>query len=584
MPRDPGKRNLGRGPARAALALSALALAVPRLGSADGRFIPNIFLRDRQTGLTERVSVDGAGAEANDESWTPAISADGRHVAFQSFAPNLVPNDTNGAFDIFLRDRQTGTTERVNLDSAGGEANGWSFAPALSADGRYVAFQSWASNLVPNDVNGWTDIFLRDRRTGVTERVSLDNAGGEANEMSEMPALSADGRHVAFVSWASNLVPNDTNGWTDIFLRDRQTGTTERLSLDSAGGEANAESWTPAISADGRYVAFVSRASNLVPNDTNGMPDIFLRDRQTGTTERVSVDSAGGEANGWSSDPAISADGRHVAFASQASNLVPNDTNGLPDIFLRDRQTGTTERLSLDGAESGGPAISADGRYVAFHATAWVDVYPVAQTTLSAPARAGATTLALASPDGFMGKVIVIAEGATSEETNLVTAKTGRGRLRLARPLRFAHPLGTPVAARSDTLFLSTNRATIRPSANAVLRGRLWPLPGGAIACGQAVRIEFAGFAQRTLPAADFRRRGSRCLYEPEPRWGGRLDVSRFSYDFVRGSFRVTIVNLPHGLRDNPARFALAIGQAAGKERLRMEEPRPGFWRYRYRR
>ena len=197
----------------------------------------------------------------------------------------------------------------------------------------------------------------------------------------------------------------------------------------------------------------------------------------------------------------------------------------------------------------------------------------------SAPAIAGATTLALADPAGFLGKVIVIAEGAAHEETNLVTAETGRGRLRLARSLRFAHPAGTPVAARSDTLFLSTNRATIREGWGASLRGRQWPRPGGAIGCGQAVRIELAGFAQ-TLPAADFRRRGSRCLYRLARRW----PVRRFSYDFVRGSFRVTIATLPHGLRDNPARFALAIGQAAGVERLRMEEPRPGFWRYRYRR
>ena len=170
----------------------------------------------------------------------------------------------------------------------------------------------------------------------------------------------------------------------------------------------------------------------------------------------------------------------------------------------------------------------------------------------------------------------MIAEGATNEETNLVTGETGRGPLRLARPLRFAHPAGTPVAARPDTLFLSTNRATIRQHAEAVLRGRLW-LPG-EIACGQDVGIEFAGFAQ-TLPAAGFRRRGSRCLYRPAP---GEA-VRRLSYDLVRNSFRVTIHDAlftGHG-PDDRVNFTLLIGPAGGHERLRMEQRQPGLWRYR---
>ena len=334
--------------------------------------------------ITERVSVDSAGGQANNGSLSPAISADGRFVAFASAASNLVPGDTNGGVDIFVHDRQTGATERVSVDSAGAQANNpFIFSPpAISGDGRFVAFDSAASNLVPGDTNGALDVFVHDRLTGATERVSVDSAGVQGNSSSTFPAISADGRFVAFVSEASNLVAGDTNGaenafaGNDVFVRDRVTRQTERMSVDSAGGQANNNFIeSTAISADGRVVAFVSAASNLVPGDTNGTLDVFVHDRQTGATERVSVDSAGGQANSpflAVGGLAISADGRFVAFDSLASNLVPGDTNGTLDVFVRDRQTGATERMSVDsvGAQgndiSGSPAISADGRFVAF--------------------------------------------------------------------------------------------------------------------------------------------------------------------------------------------------------------------------
>ena len=339
----------------------------------------DIFVHDRQTGATERVSADSLGNQSNAPSGTSAINDDGRYVAFDSYATNLVPGDTNGECDVFVHDRQTAGTTRVSVDSAGNQGDRPSASPAVSANGRYVSFDSGSSNLVPEDTNGTWDIFVHDRQTGGTTRASIDSAGNQADGASWWPAISADGRYVAFCSNASNLVTEDTNGYRDVFIHDRETGVTERVSVDSAGNQGNDHSaaWIgTAISRDGRYVAFHSWASNLVSGDTNGFGDIFVHDRYTGTTTRVSVDSAGNQENGHSWDPAISADGRYVAFQSDASNLVPGDTNGTSDIFVHDCQTGATERASVDGAGNQGDgnslaySISADGRYVAFGSAA----------------------------------------------------------------------------------------------------------------------------------------------------------------------------------------------------------------------
>jgi Tol biopolymer transport system component len=325
-------------------------------------------------GTTEIVSVDSYGNQANDISgWWPCVSADGKYVAFSSWASNLVLGDTNYTLDVFVHARETGTTERVSVDSSGNQANRGSVGCSISADGRYVAFTSQASNLVPGDTNGMSDVFVHDRETGTTELVSVDSSGNQANGGSSGPFISADGRYVAFSSWASNLVPGDTNGISDAFVHDRQTGTTEIASVDSYGNHGNGISIGLSISADGRYVAFMSYASNLVPGDTNGMSDVFVHDRETGTTERVSVDSSGNQADDWSEGSSISADGRYVAFRSGASNLVPGDTSRFrPDIFIHDRQTGVTERVSIGrygnqgNGGSSGPFISADGKVVAF--------------------------------------------------------------------------------------------------------------------------------------------------------------------------------------------------------------------------
>jgi len=235
--------------------------------------------------------------------------------------------------------------QRVSVASGGTQGNGDSGCPSISADGRYVAFQSYASNLVPGDTNEVGDVFVHDRLTGQTTRVSVASDGTEGNDYSRRPSISADGRYVAFASLASNLVPGDTNGTWDVFVHDRLTGQTTRVSVASGGAQGNSGSWCPSISADGRYVAFQSYASNLVPGDTNGVLDVFVHDRLTGQTTRVSVASDGTQGDSYSFGSSISADGRYVAFSSLASNLVPGDTNDKPDIFVAAAVEPTAMRL-----------------------------------------------------------------------------------------------------------------------------------------------------------------------------------------------------------------------------------------------
>jgi Tol biopolymer transport system component len=335
-------------------------------------------------GSTTRVSVSSGGGESTGASVAPSVSDDGRFAAFNSSASNLVPNDTNATNDVFVRDLETSTTTRVSVDSLGNEATAISLYADISADGRFVAFPSQAPNLVPGDTNGAFDIFVHDRVLGATERVSVDSAEVQANAGSSgIPYMSGDGRFVAFDSPASNLVAGDTNGASDVFVRDRSLGTTERVSVDSAEVQANNASGAPDISEDWRFVAFRSSATNLVAGDTNGVADVFVRDRQLGVTVRVNVASSGTQANDGSAEVGISADGRFVVFDSFASNLVPGDTNGVLDVFLRDRDTDadgvfdepeavSTARMSVrdNGSQaafrSAYPVISADGRWVGF--------------------------------------------------------------------------------------------------------------------------------------------------------------------------------------------------------------------------
>ena len=331
----------------------------------DTNDLQDVFLHDRETGTTERISIASDGSEADGGSATPGIggylvarlgiSADGRHVAFASRATNLVAGDSNGLTDVFLRDRQAATTELISVGIGGKPATGFSgIKVAISADGRFVAFDSAASNLVDGD-NNFIDVFVRDRQSATTELVSVATGGEQADGIARYPDISADGRFVAFDSGAANLVPGDGNGVFDIFVRDRQAGTTERISFAQGGGDADDHSTVPAISADGRFIAFYSDATNLVAGDTNLSLDVFVHDRQTGLTERVSVGPGGIEGDNASlssgSGLDISADGRYVVFGSAASNLDPTDTNTTRDVFLHDRDTGETRLVSL--AENG---------------------------------------------------------------------------------------------------------------------------------------------------------------------------------------------------------------------------------------
>ncbi len=353
--------------------------------ASDSTFIPSdhngvfdIFLRDQPGSTTTRVSVSGSGGEANGLSDFPSISGNGLLVAFQSNASNLVPNDLNGAFDIFVHHLGTRTTVRVSRSSGGEEGFGNSFVPTLSDDGQFVSFASDASNLVANDTNGVRDIFLHDRFSGITTRVSVaDFTNFEADGDSLPATLSGNGNRVAFFSLATNLVPGDTNGLPDIFVRDLQFSTTRRINVSSSGAQANGLTGPFfALSSDGHFAVFESAASNLVPNDTNGKSDIFVRDLQTRTTTRVSVDSSGNELAAESFYPSISADGRWIAFLSHAANLTPNDTNGTWDVFVHDRSTLQTRLVSrssagdqMQGASAVPympPQVTGDGRSVVF--------------------------------------------------------------------------------------------------------------------------------------------------------------------------------------------------------------------------
>jgi Tol biopolymer transport system component len=330
--------------------------------------------------ITHRASLDSASAEGNGASRETVISPSGRLVVFTSDATNLVAVDNNGVSDVFVRDPDAGTTERISVDSSGVEGLGASAlhsSQCISTDDRFVVFVSAASNLVPNDTNGKADVFLRDRRHGTTRRVSVDGAGFQSNDDSDAPVISSDGRFVAFQSLASNLVANDANGSSDVFVRDLLNDTIERISVDSTGAGANHGSFHPSISSNGDFVAFDSLATNLDPADVlNVHPDVYLRDRQAGTTVLLSKNLGGTVGDGDSTRPSVSADASLVAYESLATNLVSGDKNGRSDVFVLDRGTGVHRRVSVDstGAEadddSRGPVLSAGGGIVAFSSDA----------------------------------------------------------------------------------------------------------------------------------------------------------------------------------------------------------------------
>ena len=358
--------------------LGSLAGFAPSLGAAEASGGPTTALISRATGL--------AGAKGNGLSNIAAISARGRYVAFSSEATNLDPADPDSLRDVFVRDGRTGVTTLVSraAGAAGAKGNGHSGRVAISANGRYVAFSSLATNLDPADADATDDVFVRDLVAATTTLVSrAAGAGGaKSNGLSFFPAISADGRSVAFESQATNLHPADTDAAEDVFVRDVVAGTTTLVSraTGATGVKGNVPSYDAQISADGRHVTFSTQATNLDPADTDAADDVFVRDLMAATTTLVSRASgaAGAKANGVSSAYAqSSADGRFVAFSSRATNLDPADTDIADDVYVRDLVSATTTLVSRAGAAglkgdgaSINPTISGDGRSVAFESRA----------------------------------------------------------------------------------------------------------------------------------------------------------------------------------------------------------------------
>lgn len=372
----------------------------PNLVARDTNGQPDVFLRDRWHGTTRRVSIGDRGQQGVGGSYEVSVSASGRYVAFSSDAPNLVRGDTNGVMDVFVRDTVAGTTRRVSRTATGGQSSAASFGPAISPDGRFVAFET-AARLSAADRNTWRDVYLRDVHLGTTRLVS-GGMTGRSNDVAWYPldpVVSAGGRYVAFTTDAGHRHFRTGEVSWNVYRRDMRTGHLDLVSVTSAGRDPHAMSLSPSISDDGRYVAFTSDASLVTDGDSDTAMDVFVRDMVSHRTSLVSrpnlvtggLQAAGpgtgaglgtgaGQPRSGSYAPALSTDGRRVAFVSDDPHLVPDDTNTAPDVFVRDLTSGSIRRASVDSrgrqADRGGgawttaPAVSTSGRYVVFMSTA----------------------------------------------------------------------------------------------------------------------------------------------------------------------------------------------------------------------
>jgi Tol biopolymer transport system component len=358
----------------------------------DTTKIRDVYLYDRMTGGVERVSVASDGSRAHIPrcrtpqpcgSQRPTISADGRYVAFWSNADNFDRRATSGHANAYVRDRVTGTTILLSPGFNGAEPNGDSRRPVISRDGRYVTFESAATNLVAPATRGGgrnkgDDVFVSELSTGTVTPVSTASDGRHGNGASNRPSLSGDGRKVVFASVATNLVSPPTAGTRQVFMKDLDSGATTLVSSTPAGIAGDRASTSPSISADGRWVSFDSQADNFNPADHNGDTDVYVKDIQTGVVEQVSIKNDGGQARAGTvkgADSTISADGRFVAFWSDSPDLVRKTTGRVADVYVRDRRLGTTTRVvATNGAAGDGnsysPALSMDGRFVAFDSKA----------------------------------------------------------------------------------------------------------------------------------------------------------------------------------------------------------------------
>lgn len=311
-----------------------------------------------------RVALDPLGNPIANASFEPSLSRDGKRVLFHSGASNVVPGDTNGQFDIFVRDLVTNQTQIVTTTAAGVQANNASLEGRISADGRFVVFSSFATNLAASDANGGLrDVFVKDLVTGALAHASLSSSGTSGNNSSGDAWVNADGRFVVFQSFASNLVANDTNGKPDVFLRDIATGQLECISVDASGVPTGG--MNPSLSGDGRYVAYMSLSGNL---------GVILRDRQLATSSQVCVDASGMALSG--SQPMVSEDGGTIVF-STGWPLVAGDQPTTDDLYFVRLQSGvltlpklvTKGNLLFGENLSEATSISSDGRYVTFRST-----------------------------------------------------------------------------------------------------------------------------------------------------------------------------------------------------------------------
>lgn len=343
------------------------------LSSEDTINLIQVYLFDLQTGITKRISVNDQGLPGDGDSDIPSISADGRFIAFESEARNLVPGDTNGLKDIFVYDTLTETTKMVSKGRFGIPANGPSTLGGISADGSTVCFQSEARNLVFGDSNHEDDIFVHDLGPEKTYRVSVSSAGSQAGRGAFEPAISGDGQLVVFMS-SSNLTPGQSSYYRQVYLHNRNNGKTKAVSLSPTGRLTHGFASNPTISADGSTIAFQSDARDLIPGVTNRFTHIYVFDRVTGQMSIADRRTSGSLGDEWATGASLSADGRYVSFASEASNLdgrVPN--HRYLEVYYRDRVTETTPLVSIDSAGnaprngvSSFSSISGNGKVVGF--------------------------------------------------------------------------------------------------------------------------------------------------------------------------------------------------------------------------
>jgi Tol biopolymer transport system component len=389
-----------------------------------------------QGAMFQQVDVSSSGVQGNGITYEIHVSGDGRHAILSSASNNLVPGDTNGQIDGFVRDLVTGTTERISVGVSGQQSNGESAARGVSHDGRYVVFASVGTNLHPSDTESWGDIYVRDRVAGTTELISVLMDSTPSIHNCLQASISADGRFVAFDGGDPNFVPGDTNASGDVFVRDRLLRTTTLVSVSDSGEIGNFSSFSPSISADGRKVAFLSYATNFHPSPTGNHLHVYLRDLDAGKTIAIDLNPWGRLGDDNVMEATLSADGSTVAFVSQASDLVPGVPNsaGAKPVIWREN-----EPLSIVMFPSGTPgfagdrlSLSGDGRYMAFlgqtanwvpgDPTPWWDVFvrdmhllvtnEVSSLSYAAPANHSSLRCSISDD----GRVI----GFVSQATNLV--------------------------------------------------------------------------------------------------------------------------------------------------------------------